>query len=188
MSNSTDYRFSVYTGQSFSCVPTHYFAALRAVVGSVRRVSVDDIHKVSSNPSLSLLTWVKLIIPHPGIWVTTKRAIWCVDVRVDHQWCSAIEVFAWVGVDVKEELTNVVKSEVGSRIAVRNKDLEGSAVLVDSIGVGDLDAHSLGDGSQVGGGLVCPVLTRANAVEGSIGVDGSDVEWDNVHEDEVATS
>jgi len=65
-------------------------------------------------------------------------------------------------------------------------------LTVDSVGVSDLKAHLLGDGSQVCAedllGLGGPVLVVASAEERCIAVLAVDVERGEVHQDEVAAA
>jgi len=77
------------------------FLALRAVVSSIARVSINHIHEVPRNPPLRLLTRVELVIPKEAVWVANRRAVAASDaavvaVTVDLEGSAAVKIKLWL--------------------------------------------------------------------------------------------
>ena len=79
----------------------------RSTVRPVRRplaVALDDIDKLPSDDTVSLLARMQLVIPHERIWTSGVTSAIYVGVASDVEWRGAVEVVGGVVVDVRELL------------------------------------------------------------------------------------
>jgi len=86
---------------TLSFLPT----SLRAIVSSIARISIDDIHKVLRNRPLRLLTRVELVIPKEAVWVANGRAVAASDaavvaVSVDLERRRAVQILSGILMDI----------------------------------------------------------------------------------------
>ena len=160
-------------------------------VGSERTDTVENVDEGASDNTLSLLARVELVEPEESIWVVGADTVCAIDAAVVDVtsgvvWSSAIEVAAWVVVNVGEEAVHVHDGKVGAWEAVHNLDHVWGAVLVDGVDGDYLLEHAVGDGGKVLLRLGWPVLVVADTTLAWKTVERSKLERSYVLENEEA--
>ena len=77
----------------------------RSTIGPVRRplaVALDDIDKLPSDDTVSLLTGVQFVVPQERVWASGVPSAIYVGVASNVEWRGAVEVVGRVIVDVRE--------------------------------------------------------------------------------------
>lgn len=79
----------------------------RSTIGPVRRplaVALDDIDKLPSDDTVSLLTGVQFVVPQERVWASGVPSAIHVGIASDIEWRSTVEVVGGVVVNIRQLL------------------------------------------------------------------------------------